>query len=184
MSAKIGAFFAKAFGTGKSSADVKGVETKSSQLTIDVSFPQDFLPSNVSFDNIPEVKLWSARFFVNQLSVLWSIGVPVGFPNRFVLVSLLDAIIGEVYSAKDALRKKLADEIRSKKLKPWKRRIFVPLEIAQSDDNWLARVVKLRNQGLHGSHLPENIQYRSDAPPQVSHKLDGPALTHCSHAPM
>jgi 23S rRNA C2498 (ribose-2'-O)-methylase RlmM len=115
-------------------------------------------------DDVPLVKLWSARFFVKQLVVLWSIDVPVRFPNRFVLVSLLDAIIGEVYSAADALRKKLADEIRSKELKPWKRAIFVPLDAAMSSDNWLYRVRKLRNQGLHGSYLPENIRIGGSPP--------------------
>jgi hypothetical protein len=144
---------------------IKRLETKGSQVTknnafetIDVSFPQDFLLPSVSLDDIPAVKLWSARFFVKQLFVLWSIGVPVQFPNRLALVSLLDAIIGEVCSAKDALCKKLAEEIRSKELKPWERRIFDPLYIAMSDDNWFDRVKKLRNQGLHGSYLPENIR--------------------------
>jgi hypothetical protein len=72
--------------------------------------------------------------------------------------------MGEVCSAKDALRKKLTDEIRSKKLKPWKHRIFDPLDAATSDDNWLARLIKLRNNGLHGSYLPENIRIGGSPP--------------------
>jgi len=131
----------------------------------DISFPTDFLlPSTSSLDNVPLVKLWSARFFVKQLAVLWSIGVPVQFPNRLVLVSLLDAIIGEVYSAGDALCKRLANEIRSKELKPWKYTIFAPLKSAMSNDNWLYRVRNLRNQGLHGSYLPENIRIGGSPP--------------------
>lgn len=159
------------FGTGNSSGHVKGLETKSSQVkknsvfdAIDVSFPQDFLLPSISLDDVPAVKLWSARFFVKQLFVLWSINVPVQFPNRLVLVSLLDAIMGEVYSAKDALCKKLAEEIRSRELKLWERRIFEPLNIAMSDDNWLDRIKKLRNQGLHGSYLPENIRIGGSPP--------------------
>jgi hypothetical protein len=132
--------------------------------SVGVIFPQDFLLPGTPLDDVPAVKLWSAKFFVKQLCVLWSIGVPVQFPNRLVLVSLLDAIIGEVCSAKDALRKKLADEIRSKKLKPWKHRILDPLDAATSDDNWLARVKSLRNKGLHGSYLPENIRIGGSPP--------------------
>jgi hypothetical protein len=75
-----------------------------------------------------------------------------------VLVSLLDAIVGEVISGSEALRKKLAIEVRAKQLKPWKRRILSPLNVARSDDNWLARILTLRNEGLHGSYLPEEIR--------------------------
>jgi hypothetical protein len=99
-----------------------------------------------------------ARFFVNQLATLWKMKAPAEFPNRFVLVSLLDAIMGEIISGSEALGKKLAVEIRSKQIKPWKRRIFVPLDSARSDDDWLARILRLRNEGLHGSYLPEEIR--------------------------
>ena len=154
---------AEAYGYGSSRGTVL-TSTSATPNNVDVIFPQDFLLPSTSLDDVPAVKLWSAKFFVNQLCVLWSIGVPVQFPNRLVLVSLLDAIMGEVCSAKDALRKKLTDEIRSKKLKPWKRRIFDPLDAATSDDNWLARVIKLRNNGLHGSYLPENIRIGGSPP--------------------
>jgi hypothetical protein len=138
--------------------------SKSVASSIDVSFPGDFLLPSISIDDVLGVKVWSARFFVKQLSVLWGINVPVQYPNRLVLVSLLDAIIGEVYSAADALRKTLTDEMRSKKLKPWKHTIFTPFNAANSDDNWLARVRRLRNQGLHGGYLPENIRIGGSPP--------------------
>jgi hypothetical protein len=134
------------------------------QNNIRIDFPQDFLLPIVTLDDVPAVKLWSARFFVKQLTTLWSIEAPARFPNRLVLVSLVDAIIGEVISARDALRKNLADEISSRKLKPWKRGIFGPLTAAMSDDSWLDRILKLRNKGLHGSYLPENIRIGGSPP--------------------
>jgi len=152
-------------GRGSGTGTVKQLVRKvMSSPSVPISFPHDFLLANVSIDDVPRVKLWSARFFVKQLSALWSIEVPVQFPNRLALVSLIDAIIGEVISARDALRKKLADDIQSNKLKPWKPEILAPLRKAMSDDNWLDRVLKLRNSGLHGTYLPENIRIGGSPP--------------------
>jgi hypothetical protein len=139
----------------------------SAQNNTAVSFPSDFLLAIVSIDRVPEVKLWSARFFVNQLTVLWRIRVPIEFPNRLVLVSLIDAILGELISARDALHKELKDAIRAKGLAPWKREIFEPLAQATDDDNWLDRICRLRNYGLHGSYLPENIRIGGSPSPDL-----------------
>ncbi len=56
------------------------------------------------------------------------------------------------------------DDIRSKKLRPWKHEILGPLAKAMDNDNWLARIIKLRNRGLHGSYLPENIRVGGSPP--------------------
>lgn len=105
-----------------------------------------------------------ARFFLKQLSTIWQIEVPVQFPNRLVLVSLLDAIIGEVYSSADALEKKLKRVIRSKKLKRSESKLLTLLHNAKNNDNWLGRIIKLRNDGLHGSYLPEEIRIGGSPP--------------------
>lgn len=95
---------------------------------------------------------------------MWDITIPGGFPERFVFVSLVDAIVGEIYSARDALRHFLSDEIRKKGLEHWTSEIFSPLETAMSDDNWMARIDRLRNNGLHGNYLPENLRINLPAP--------------------
>jgi len=105
------------------------------------------------------------------LKMLWSVGVPAALPNRFAFVALVDAIIGEIISARDAHRKSLQEEIRDNDLKPWKSEIFGALHRAGEGDNWLARVEKLRNRGLHGSYLPENI--RIGGSPSLDMRLVG-----------
>ena len=152
-------------GAGVGRGFIKAPEPRSSpSINVSISFPEEFLMPTVSIDEVPLVKLWSARFFLKQLLTVWKIEVPVQFPNRLVLVSLLDAIIGEVYSSADALEKKLKRKIRSKKLKRSEHKLLTSLDRAKHNDNWLGRVIKLRNEGLHGSYLAEEIRIGGSPP--------------------
>jgi hypothetical protein len=136
-----------------------------------VNYPQDFLLAGVSLDDIPALKVWGARFFLNQFRTLWALGVPASFPNRYVFVALVDAMVGEIISARDALRKELAKKMRSNGLKPWKREIFEAMNQAMGEGGWLAKVLDLRNRALHGSYLPENI--RIGGTPSLDMRLVG-----------
>lgn len=123
-----------------------------------VDFPDDFMPPQVSLDDVPLVKVWGARFFVEQLRELWRIRVPAGLPERLAFVSLIDAIIGEIISARDALERSLGDAVRASNLQSWEQEIRQHIISAQENDNWLARILALRNEGLHGNYLPEQIR--------------------------
>ncbi|MDA4128661.1 MAG: hypothetical protein OK422_04325 [Thaumarchaeota archaeon] len=124
----------------------------------DINYPADFMAPIVSLDDVPVLKVWGARFFTNQLRTLWGIGAPAGIPNRFAFVALMDGVIGEIISSRDALRKSLKNEIRSRGLHAYRHDIFEPLRQANGDDSWLGRVERLRNMGLHGTYIPENIR--------------------------
>ncbi len=133
-----------------------------------IAYPTGFL-SNLSlppsFDDVPRVKLFGAEFFVQQLRTLWNIAIPSQFPERYVFASTIDAIIGEIYSSKDALRQKLAIEIKNNGLKHYKRDIYLLVQTAEHNNNWLSRIIRLRNSGLHGNLLPEALFISLPAPP-------------------
>lgn len=130
---------------------------ETSNQAIVVSYPTRFLLPEVSMDDLPRLKLWGARFFVNQLATIWNLGIPTHYPTQYVFNSLLDAIFGQLISSRDALRKKIGNDLRTNQIRNMRRVVLLPVDEADAKNSWLERIRRLRNNGLHGAYINRSI---------------------------